>query len=334
MQAAETIAGAQKSLEELAMSWPSSLESVGKEAFELVDKYQAVLKNQEDVEVDASRYNCDQSDYPGEGVKNKKKKGIPRPPNSFFIFRRLRFAELREQVKGKNNRDVSCDIGQEWRRLGKKGQEVYKQAAEVLKWEHAARYPLYKYQPQRIREKKKRNQYRQTARPTNPDTQPCIQVIEVSDTNLTEDGFSFLFKDKQSFQHDFYHLSPTSETLLASFEDYFSLPAHSNNTTPGMSPYSLPNVNGLTLDQPESPLTSDAWLNLPFANPSFDLYLSHHAKDRPTYVYSSKGTTEPEQTVLPEDCSIIETQVCVNEFLVEDDAPDSMNHGLSAPHSA
>jgi hypothetical protein len=327
--------------------WPPSIDGVNGEVVNIVEKYQAALKSQDQAQLEAGCEQDDEAELQSESsmrdkktLHKRKKTSIPRPPNSFFVFRRLRYAELREQVKGKDNRDVSCDIGLEWKRLGKQGQEIYKEAAEVLKWEHAAKYPLYKYRPQRPAEKKQKKKYRKMVRRTSLASQPCIQVSQASEKELTDADFSLLYQEN-AWPKDLDHLHSTlslpksnsSETLFTSFEDYFSLPPLSNQPSPDLTSLIVPDVISHTFDQVASAPAPAAWLFLP-AYSAFERNDSPPAAQfYPNYVYkhSIPEEPEPEQSIPDAHSHGIEPDTLLQHFfpadvLLPSPTPPSASH--------
>ncbi|KAJ7180872.1 hypothetical protein C8R46DRAFT_827606, partial [Mycena filopes] len=81
---------------------------------------------------------------------------IPRPPNSFIIFR-TEFARLhrnrnrgprvrRDSIKDLT-RTVSAKAGDAWRQLSPAEKLHYKRLADIAKEKHAIEYPNYQYRP-------------------------------------------------------------------------------------------------------------------------------------------------------------------------------------------
>ncbi|KAL7323458.1 hypothetical protein PS15p_211358 [Mucor circinelloides] len=74
---------------------------------------------------------------------------IPRPLNSFMIFRLEKQRDIVEKCPGANHRDISKIISKWWKELGKSEKQWYIAEAEKRKVEHKAMYPDYKFCPQK-----------------------------------------------------------------------------------------------------------------------------------------------------------------------------------------
>ncbi|KAI8967169.1 high mobility group box domain-containing protein, partial [Mycotypha africana] len=77
----------------------------------------------------------------------KKEHRIPRPPNSFLVFRQKMQKQIQEKYQGANQRDMSKIISQWWHALKPKDKQVYADEAKKLTLEHKQRYPNYKFRP-------------------------------------------------------------------------------------------------------------------------------------------------------------------------------------------
>ncbi|KDQ11153.1 hypothetical protein BOTBODRAFT_114819, partial [Botryobasidium botryosum FD-172 SS1] len=80
----------------------------------------------------------------------KKPEGhIPRPPNCFLLYRSwVRQNKMQKIVEGrKNEQNVSVIVGQLWDDLPEHHKDVFRRQAAIMKAEHQARYPNYKYCP-------------------------------------------------------------------------------------------------------------------------------------------------------------------------------------------
>ncbi|KAJ4673907.1 slightly ste11-like protein [Exophiala dermatitidis] len=74
---------------------------------------------------------------------------IPRPRNSFILFRQHQQASILAQKPGIPNPEVSKIIGEQWRRLSAESKEEWNLLAEEEKARHQQQYPGYRYQPRR-----------------------------------------------------------------------------------------------------------------------------------------------------------------------------------------
>ncbi|KAJ3372912.1 hypothetical protein GGF31_001449 [Allomyces arbusculus] len=76
---------------------------------------------------------------------------IPRPENSFFLYRRAVYPAVVKANPHVSNPDMSKIISEMWRSELPEVREHYKHLAELAKKEHARKYPDYKYQPKRTK---------------------------------------------------------------------------------------------------------------------------------------------------------------------------------------
>ncbi|KAI8369831.1 high mobility group box domain-containing protein, partial [Choanephora cucurbitarum] len=74
---------------------------------------------------------------------------IPRPLNSFMIFRLEKQREITQLCPGANHRDMSKIISKWWHELPAEEKQVYIDQAAKTKKEHIMKYPGYKYRPKR-----------------------------------------------------------------------------------------------------------------------------------------------------------------------------------------
>ncbi|TCD67987.1 hypothetical protein EIP91_011656 [Steccherinum ochraceum] len=77
---------------------------------------------------------------------------VPRPPNSFMIFRRefsIKHAAQNEGQEPVPEKHLSKRAGEAWAQLPDEQRAHYKELAEIARKEHARLYPDYRYKPQR-----------------------------------------------------------------------------------------------------------------------------------------------------------------------------------------
>ncbi|KAG6855760.1 hypothetical protein H0H87_011189 [Tephrocybe sp. NHM501043] len=84
----------------------------------------------------------------------RSKEKVKRPPNAFFLYRqeKCRLEEVKfdkEKQKYRKRGDISRLIADMWSQEKPQIQLLYERAAEIKKLEHAAKYPWYKYRPNR-----------------------------------------------------------------------------------------------------------------------------------------------------------------------------------------
>ncbi|KAG0273629.1 Casanova [Linnemannia exigua] len=68
---------------------------------------------------------------------------IPRPPNSFMLYR----AENGKKYPGLVATELSAKLGEAWRKEPQDIRDRYEELAEQAKWDHALKYPNYKFAP-------------------------------------------------------------------------------------------------------------------------------------------------------------------------------------------
>ncbi|CAG8506339.1 1057_t:CDS:1 [Gigaspora rosea] len=81
--------------------------------------------------------------------QNRKKPYIPRPPNSFILYRQHHHPLILNQHPGINNSEISRIIADHWRNLSDQEKDEWKRKAEEAKERHMKAWPDYKYQPRR-----------------------------------------------------------------------------------------------------------------------------------------------------------------------------------------
>ncbi|ORY01407.1 mating-type m-specific polypeptide mc, partial [Basidiobolus meristosporus CBS 931.73] len=82
---------------------------------------------------------------------------IPRPANCFFLFRKDKQAEIFATNPGITNMEVSRIIGKMWKSISVEEKRRYQWMAEKIKLDHQAKYPDYKYTPNRSKNKRKKS---------------------------------------------------------------------------------------------------------------------------------------------------------------------------------
>ena len=89
-------------------------------------------------------------------AKQAKQAKIPRPPNSFIIFRSERHNLVRESHPNIPNTEVSKIIGEMWKKLSDSEKQEFEKKAEQAKKEHSEQYPTWKFCPRRRRRRMKK----------------------------------------------------------------------------------------------------------------------------------------------------------------------------------
>ncbi|KAI9189463.1 hypothetical protein H9P43_000896 [Blastocladiella emersonii ATCC 22665] len=83
------------------------------------------------------------------GTKSGKAGKIPRPENSFFLYRRSVYQAAKAAHPELSNPNLSKVISDMWRNESASVRNHYKELAILAKQEHESKYPDYKYQPRR-----------------------------------------------------------------------------------------------------------------------------------------------------------------------------------------
>lgn len=74
---------------------------------------------------------------------------IPRPPNSWILFRKEKSKELREANPGMSAGEVSTEAARQWKALSDEGKGFYQDLAKQAAEQHKIQYPEYRYKPAR-----------------------------------------------------------------------------------------------------------------------------------------------------------------------------------------
>ncbi|KAJ5965917.1 hypothetical protein N7481_012631 [Penicillium waksmanii] len=81
---------------------------------------------------------------------------VPRPPNSFILYRQHHHKPVTAANPGVPNTAISRIIADMWKHEIPAIKDEYKMLAQMAKEEHAARYPDYQYAPRRPHQKRRR----------------------------------------------------------------------------------------------------------------------------------------------------------------------------------
>jgi hypothetical protein len=98
--------------------------------------------------------------HPGEERKRgprKKPKKIPRPPNSFIIFRSEHQGKIKREQPSLPNTEISRIIGQMWHKLTADEKKIYEIRAIEAKQEHAVKHPTWRFCPRRRKHRSSSN---------------------------------------------------------------------------------------------------------------------------------------------------------------------------------
>lgn len=184
------------------------------------------------------------------------KEHIPRPPNSWILFRKATLAQMQvapeSQAKRARQADISRTIAIMWREASYEVKAKYAWLAEVEKLKHTAKYSDYKYKPRR-KATKSNGKGRQT-RPISSvtcDTQsisPLPQIVTTSSSAIAD------------------HIN-SPPLLPNSFDSHFHLhqPRHPASVAASLNP--VYNTYGYPMD------LYDALLPDPLADGQLDWFL-------------------------------------------------------------
>ncbi|KAJ4485536.1 hypothetical protein J3R30DRAFT_3696912 [Lentinula aciculospora] len=143
----------------LSRQGPKSYDEDGFEQFEVTDIFR-YPSEPASVDTSASDFpppspstpsNCRSEPYPPTRTSHVKRKGddhIPRPPNSFMVYRMYWCKENKTcPIVETDHRQVSRIAAQRWNLMSEEERRPFKQEAEARKRQHALQYPGYKYAP-------------------------------------------------------------------------------------------------------------------------------------------------------------------------------------------
>ncbi|KAG1147471.1 hypothetical protein G6F37_004054 [Rhizopus arrhizus] len=143
---------------------------------------------------------------------------VPRPMNSFMIYRLEKQQEIVKECPGANHRDISKVIAKWWKEMADEEKEHYRQKAELARQEHHRLYPNYKYSPK----KKVKNTRAYKKRPKNEFTavdyenrRRLIAIYRRGNNECSEQNNNFDWFEEKSSPYDPY-LSSYSQYSSAS----------------------------------------------------------------------------------------------------------------------
>ncbi|CAG8656849.1 4553_t:CDS:1 [Paraglomus brasilianum] len=90
--------------------------------------------------------------YPAE---KKRSKGVPRPQNCFMLYRKDIRARFAREGNALSVAESSRIAAESWRNLPQEEKNFWHALYEIVKMQHAIKYPNYKYQPVRGKQAKK-----------------------------------------------------------------------------------------------------------------------------------------------------------------------------------
>ncbi|KAH9812119.1 hypothetical protein DFH28DRAFT_1130377 [Melampsora americana] len=87
---------------------------------------------------------------------------LPRPPNSWILYRSEKILEMKSMDLGLAQSILSKEIAARWREEPSEVKKLYERKAEIIKAEHAAKHPDYKYNPKRHKKNVEKSQNKST----------------------------------------------------------------------------------------------------------------------------------------------------------------------------
>lgn len=74
---------------------------------------------------------------------------IPRPPNSWILFRKQKSKELHEANPGMSAGEISTEASRQWKNLSDEDRGFFQEMAKEAAQQHKIQYPDYRYKPAR-----------------------------------------------------------------------------------------------------------------------------------------------------------------------------------------
>ncbi|CEG78315.1 hypothetical protein RMATCC62417_12945 [Rhizopus microsporus] len=171
---------------------------------------------------------------------------IPRPMNSFMIYRLEKQREIVKECPGANHRDISKIIAKWWKEMSDEEKQPYRTKALMARHEHSQRYPDYKFCPQKKAKKPRTYKKRPKNEFTAIDFESRRQLIEIyhRPVKSDEDNSSFVKKEERHDANIVVWEAPSDEDkpkFTYSSCNYSHLHPYSNTlgVSPSASPMSL-----------------------------------------------------------------------------------------------
>ncbi|EGF99649.1 uncharacterized protein MELLADRAFT_94219 [Melampsora larici-populina 98AG31] len=135
---------------------------------------------------------------------------LPRPPNSWILYRSEKILEMKSLDLGLAQSILSKEIAARWREEPSEVKKMYERKAEIIKAEHAAKHPDYKYNPKRHRkngEKSSKNPTRSTIEEEHKDQNKQL----TKGKSETHDLHHFAFEHSR----DSFNVPPTPKNSIS-----------------------------------------------------------------------------------------------------------------------
>lgn len=108
------------------------------------------------------------------GVHSSSKEHIPRPPNAFMLYRSHMLKSRGNADPEKRQQNLSRIAGQLWRDMNQEDKDVWHKKAADVQAAHYAKYPGYKFKPNR-KSAKSAKTYQSGAYYSKPAEQVCVE---------------------------------------------------------------------------------------------------------------------------------------------------------------
>lgn len=198
------------------------------------------------------------------GVHSSSKEHIPRPPNAFMLYRSHMLKSRGNADPEKRQQNLSRIAGQLWRAMSKEDRDVWHKKAAEVQTAHYAKYPGYKFKPNRKSAKSAKTVQSSGYYP-KPTEQLCAEssigpVRRARSTRVRPQGVTradLLHALETQFPSAFSSPSGLSPLRFPAFLPAFSLPE-------GMCGNEQPNT---LLSRPQSQCTNALGLELSSSQP-------------------------------------------------------------------
>ncbi|KAG7090795.1 hypothetical protein E1B28_009879 [Marasmius oreades] len=126
------------------------------------------------------------SPLPRSSHPRKSNEHVPRPPNSFMLFRSGFWARQKHNPTERDHREISRMAAIAWNNLSETEKDHWRELAAIRKADHARQYPEYKYAPTSRR--KSRTQKKKAPRNNQREVARCQQLAEHLMSGRSFDG--------------------------------------------------------------------------------------------------------------------------------------------------
>lgn len=100
---------------------------------QLFKKYEKAIKKVDDFQIPL---------YKIDGFENN---GVKKPPNSFILFRKAVFKDVKINNPNRSSREISSIIGKMWKKMSNESKLSYQVNAKEIEENYKKLYPIHKY---------------------------------------------------------------------------------------------------------------------------------------------------------------------------------------------